>query len=327
MRPAVATVLSPRMWEPDLVGHARRTAAVRIVGRAYEPEDLLRMGSLEAVVVGAETSWLTAALIRSWRSRGWRVLGLHPANDTPGRRVLEQGGADLVAPDSTHPEQLLRTLSSWAAEPLGHREGGRITTVTGARGAPGRTTVAVALARAGRTPTLLLDADPLPNIGPALGLGPGPELADLIDGLRNDSGFIGLAHPGDGLAVLCPESGEHPLAGALVCELAMSMGTEFATVILETGPPGPHLSRMLRVSEQAVLVVDGTPQGLIRAARLLDDWPVDAPRVILNRIRGDTEVLLRSARSALGLEPEALIPRFGGDPVDGSIPFVAHLVR
>ena len=81
MRPAVATVLSPRMWEPDLVGHARRTAAVRIVGRAYEPEDLLRMGSLEAVVVGAETSWLTAALIRSWRSRGWRER--HPGASCP----------------------------------------------------------------------------------------------------------------------------------------------------------------------------------------------------------------------------------------------------
>lgn len=326
MRPGVATVLSSRPWEPELVEFARRTACVRVVGRAYEPEDLHRMGGIESVVVGSETAWLTPTIIRAWRARGWRVIGLHPVNDTPGRRLLEQGEADLVAPESTPPDQLLRAVAAWSATPPQPRPGARITVVTGARGAPGRTTVAVALARAAGAGTLLLDADPLPNIGPALGLGPGPGFADLMEDLRNGTGFVGLAHPGDGLAVLCPESGNHPLAGGLLCELALGARADFTHIILETGPPAPDLGRMLRTGDESVLVVDGTLQGIIRAAQLVSDWQVEPPAVVINRVHGDTEDLVRSCRSALGLEPAVLLPRFTGDPVAGAIPFLTELI-
>ncbi len=326
MRPGVATVLSSRPWETEFVDLARRSARVRVVGRAYEPEDLHRMGTIGSVVVGSETAWLSPAVIRAWRGRGWRVLGLHPADDAPGRHLLEQGGADLVAPDSTRPELLIRTIATWSTVPIESVGGATFTTVTGARGAPGRTTVAVALARVCGPGTLLLDADPLPNLGPALGLGPGPDLSDLMGGLRSDSGFVGLAHTGDGLAVLCPESGGHPLAGALLCELAMGARAGFAHIILETGPPSPDLGRMLRAADRSILVVDGTLQGVIRAGHLVRDWPVEAPFVVVNRVQGDPEALRRSVRSALGIEPDVLLPRFTGDPIESSSPFIAGLV-
>ena len=36
----VATVLSAREWEPMLVAHARETASVKVVLRAFKPADI-----------------------------------------------------------------------------------------------------------------------------------------------------------------------------------------------------------------------------------------------------------------------------------------------
>lgn len=321
MRPVVATVLTARPWETDLVGFARRTGRARIVGRAYEPEDLERMGPLEFIAVASGTAWLSAGLIRSWRRRGWRVLGIHPPSDTPGRRLLEAGGSDLVAPEGTPPDHLVRMLVAAGPTPARRPPGARMITVTGARGAPGRTTVAVALARAAGPGTLLLDADPLPNVGPALGLGPGPGFDEMSDVVRGDAAPC-FPRTGDGLAVLSPGAGPHPLAAPLLCEMALGMRSEFSTIVLETGPPGPDLPRLLRVADRVVLVVDGSPHGLIRAGRLVRDWPAERPDVILNRVHGDTDAIVRSCRSALGLDPSIVIPRVAGDPVEAAARFL-----
>ncbi|MCH8949176.1 MAG: hypothetical protein IIB87_02225 [Chloroflexi bacterium] len=49
----VATVLSAREWEPGLVAHARDTAALRIVLRAYQPSDIeTRAEDIDVVVAG-----------------------------------------------------------------------------------------------------------------------------------------------------------------------------------------------------------------------------------------------------------------------------------
>ncbi len=321
MRPVVATVLTARRWEADLVAFARRTGRARIVGRAYEPEDLDRMGPLEFVAVASGTAWLSPALIRSWRRRGWRVLGIHPPSDTPGRRLLEAGGSDLVAPEGTPPDHLVRMLVAAGPTPSRPSPGARLITVTGARGAPGRTTIALALARVAGAGTLLLDADPLPTVGPVLGLGPGPGFDEVADVVRGGAAPC-FPRTGDGLAVLSPGAGPHPLAAPLLCELALGMRLEFTTIILETGPPGPDLPRLLRVADRVVLVVDGTPHGLIRAGRLVRDWSAERPDVILNRVRGDTEAVVRSCRSALGLEPTIVIPRVAGDPIEAVARFL-----
>lgn len=68
-RPRVTTVISAHAWEPELVGHARRTGAARIVARAYRPEDVLPEIT-DVVVVGVETAWLSEHVVGLWHARG-----------------------------------------------------------------------------------------------------------------------------------------------------------------------------------------------------------------------------------------------------------------
>jgi hypothetical protein len=75
MTPRVATVLSARDWESGLVSLAKETAEVRMVLRAYRPEEVEEEAHrLDVVVAGAETSWVTPARIATWRRRGLRVV-------------------------------------------------------------------------------------------------------------------------------------------------------------------------------------------------------------------------------------------------------------
>ena len=183
-RPRIATVLSAREWEPRLVDAARRDPTVRVVRRVYEPEDLERAAPIDIVVVGAETSWITSSRIKSLRRNGTRVIGVYPSGDGPGRALLERGGADAAIPDSTPPEDLLQTATAVAAASLTCVRAGRLISVTGPRGAPGRTEIAVALAKelATTKTTALVDLDfEAPGVGLRLGLRPGPGLHDLVD--------------------------------------------------------------------------------------------------------------------------------------------------
>lgn len=146
-RPRIATVLSAREWEPRFVDAARRDPTVRVVRRAYEVQDLERAAPLDGVVVGSETSWITSTLVRSIRRRGTRVIGVYPTGDGPGRDLLHRGGADIALPDTTPPEDLLSAARLTAMEDLQPDRAGRLISVTGPRGAPGRTEVAVSLAQ------------------------------------------------------------------------------------------------------------------------------------------------------------------------------------
>ena len=102
MTPRVATVLSARDWESGLVVQAKETAEVRLVLRAYRPEEVEEEAHrLDVVVAGAETTWVTPARIAAWRRRGLRVIGIFPCGDGPARQRLVAGGADEVLPDDT----------------------------------------------------------------------------------------------------------------------------------------------------------------------------------------------------------------------------------
>lgn len=188
----VATVLSAREWEPRLVAHARDSASVRIVVRAYQPQDIDRHASeLDVVVVGGEVSWATPAHVASWKQHGLGVIGVIPAGDAPAGRVLELGGADEIVPDTIDPTalvQAIRFVAPSAARHMPESTASRMTAVVGSRGAPGCTEVAIAyaLARSSDVSCLLIDLDlDAPAVAVRLGLAPRPDLTDAADAVRS----------------------------------------------------------------------------------------------------------------------------------------------
>ncbi|NOY56981.1 MAG: hypothetical protein GXP34_13500 [Actinobacteria bacterium] len=305
-RASVATVLSARPWEEVFVSFARETAAVRVVARAYEPEEATRR-SPGVIVAGSETPWVCPAIVKAWRRRGIRVVGIYPAGDEPGRQLFETAGADEILPDDTSSLRLLRTVQalSVAAPPISPE--GTLVAVTGPRGAPGRTEIAIAIAwgAARGHRTLLVDLDP-PSLGIRLGLRPHPGLADAFDAVRS---FGEL--PDDHARIVGPISvlagiDGGPLTAALRWELVRSALGSFDVVVVDLGP-WPQGETILRQADTAVLVCDAGPTGLIRASMLVDAWQGPTPIPLVNRA-DDPAATTREVRQALGLEPAGLIP-------------------
>ncbi len=295
MRPAVATVLSARPWEHGLVRLARSTALLRVVARAWEPSTI-DGARPEVVVVGGETAWLSRGLVDAWHRLGRFVVGVHAAGSSSERATLTATGVDVVLPDDDVERILLA-----ASRPLGSiRPAGSMYTVVGTRGAPGRSTVAMALARSLPGATLV-DSDPQPNLGPLLGIPPGPSYDDLLDDLR-------LAHAPPltatgGLRVLAPLGA--PTDHAPPPEVLSWLRSE-GPVVVDTGPfPGGDLPAG---TTQWVLVVDASALGLIRTAAALATWDRATPHVVLNRAPASPSEAIRACRSATGLDPAAVIP-------------------
>lgn len=303
-RPAVATVLTSHSWEEEFVSFVRDGAGLRVVARAYEPEEVIRR-SPDVVLVGSETSWISPTHVRAWRRRGIRVLGLHPPGDQPGRDLLERGGADAILPETTSVVGLFRTIQALSIDCPPTAAEGTLVAVTGPRGAPGRTelAVALALATARRAKTLLIDLDP-PAIGLRLGLGPHPSLLEALDSVRARETPLPVRRF-NRLSILTGVEGG-PLAASLRWELIRAALDAFDVVIADLGP-WPHNDAVLHSAATAVLVCDAGATGMVRARHVVEEWVGPTPQVVLNRATAD-ERTLRTAREALGLEPAHAIP-------------------
>lgn len=316
MIPRVATILSAREWEGELVGLARDTASVKLVLRAYQPDDIEKQAEdIDVVVAGAETSWVTPAQVATWRRSGLLVVGIYPAGDRPALQLLEAGGAHETVSDDTPVSsiiQLLRLLPGATEREFENAEG-RIVAVVGPRGAPGRTEIALALAWnwAVSTRTLLLDLDlDAPSLAIRVGRPPRPDVADAAEGVRS----TGKLAPDDvqrfgpiSLVVGSHRPGEPTLRSTLVEDVIEAAVVAYATVVVDTGPAQDD-DRILKRSDHAVLVADGSAAGLVRASRLVANWAGPPPALLLNRVpRGKTEDVVIAARRWTGLEPSVLI--------------------
>lgn len=310
----VATVLSARAWEGRLVTEARASASVRLVMRVFRPEEIADgAGSIDVVVVGSETPWATPARINSWHRLGLRVVGIHPVGDRAALERLRSSRVDLIMADDVEAEAVLREIR--LLEPAAGRVevAGRLVAVTGARGSPGRTEMAVSLgARIGRCgPTILVDADAAaPGVAIRLGIPPRPDLADAVDHVHT-SGLVpaeavtrvagmgvvpGSHRPGD--PMLRPESVFD------VVDAARAGGH----VVVDTGP-WPNSSDIVKAADLAVVVVDASPTGIVRAAALIADWTGPPPKLIVNKVlRGQRSATVGSIRHWTGLEPTAVVP-------------------
>jgi hypothetical protein len=311
MRPTVATVLSGRSWEPRLVATARQTGRLRVAGRAYAPEDLRRYGSIECVIVGSETAWLSKEFIHSWQRQGCRVVGLHPAGDQPGALLL--AGADLVVPHDQDPIDLVHRIGLLPFNTTPASPQTTVTAVSGVRGSPGGTTVAMALGSVLRD-SIVLDADPSPGLGPMFGLP-----ADGGDDLTYD---VALSET---CQVRVKSTGNWSKVGAAVLPQTTitSQRQLRANVVVDTGLLDPQAA-LLRSADHIVLVVEASNAGIARAAITLDCWTLPEPTLVLNKVRDPSAVV--ACRYLLGLEPAAIIPHVP-DPTPEArvLAAIAHL--
>ena len=214
----VATVLSAREWESRLVAAARTSASVRLVLRAFLPDEVIEHShELDVVVVGSETPWVSTARLAAWVRAGIRVVGIHPMGDRPAADRLASAGVDLVLSDDLPAETILREIR--LLEPAAERSDPShpLVAVTSGGGAPGRTEIALALAwtLAGRARCTLVDADlTAPGLAVRLGIPPRPDLADAVDAVH-ETGTVPdhLLHPAGRLRIVTGShrSGEPPL--------------------------------------------------------------------------------------------------------------------
>lgn len=316
MIPRVATVLSAREWEAALVAAAQANVQARLVLRAFHPEEIIRsVETIDVVVAGMETTWVTPARIASWRRAGLRVVGVHPAGDEPSRRALLTSACDEVIADTTPADEilsivgLLRTLS-----PRPERSAvGTSVVVAGPRGAPGRTEVALALACrwARRSSTLLLDLDlEAPNLAVRIGTEPRPDVVDISDRLLTtgelDAGSLRTFH---GVSVAVGSHRPHEVLAMrdlLEDDMLDAALAEWQTVVVDAGVTGGD-HNLVKRSDHAIVVAEASASGLVRAARFLADWSGPPPALVLNRAGRDVRDVIKAARRWTGLEPAAVI--------------------
>lgn len=310
----VATVLSAREWESRLVAAARSSATVRLVLRAFLPGEVSEQaGSLDVVVVGSETPWATTARLMAWRRDGLRVVGVHPVGDRPAADRLRAAGVDLVLPDDVGAETMLREIR--LIEPAAHRNEGTapLVAVTGARGAPGRTEIALAVAwnSSGRSPTTLIDADlDAPGIAIRLGIPPRPDLADAVDSVHGGGSLpAGVLHEIGRLTVITGSHrpGEPPLRPEPIFDV-VDAARYSRRVVVDAGP-WPTNQEVIKSATEAVIVADGSPLGIVRAACVASEWTGPPPRLVVNRVRrNDRPAIVAAIRRWTGLDPAAVIP-------------------
>ena len=313
----VATVLSARDWEPGLVVHARETAALRIVLRAYQPADIeARASEIDVVVAGSEVSWVTPTQITSWRRLGLSVVGVHPAGDMPSAQLLELGGAQEVVPDTTDVAALVQAIRFIApdSDVSVPQSRGRVTAVTGARGAPGCTEVALAYASilSGSGTTVLVDVDlSAPALAVRLGLPPRPDLTDAADGVRADGTISSeCLHSVGPLSVITGSHrpGEGRLRDAMVDGVIDAATARFDDVVLDIGA-GESDPSLVEEADAALLVVDASAVGVVRAAQITARWLGPQPALILNRVDPrERAQVVDAVRRWTGLEPSAILP-------------------
>ena len=293
MRPAIATVVGPP-WESQLVEQARTTGLARLVGRCSDASSLAAIApNADVVFVGSEIHWIPSADLHRL-AQTTRIVGI--ASDKPGAELLARAGIDeIIDAETPIAGMLAMALDSRPAEP------GRLIEVTGPRGAPGRSEVALALAYSGRcSSTTLIEADTAaPSLGLRMALPPTRErVRHEIHGVALEPAPVGT-----------------PAARVIDVPHIEATRMRSAITIVDAGPDS-IIHRLTDLAE-SVMVGEATDIGLVRLARLCEAWTGPTPLLVINRhVPGQD---LRQVRRATGLEPSAVIPMITM-PARGSLP-------
>ena len=391
MQVPVLTAVSDAVWESELVAALERgDLGVVVVRRCVDLADLLAVaatGQARAVLLSADLRRLDRDALTRLAVTGVAVVGLVPPGDEPAERRLRQLGIDHVLPSDATPGVIsaavieavvalhptpddvtglsdpraalpdLPPLDDAETPSATGGEAGRLIAVWGPTGAPGRTTVAIALASElallGRS-TLLVDADVYGGVvAQVLGLldeSPGLAAAcrqanagtlDVVAlaGLARQVApqlrvLSGIARP-DRWPELRPAAIEVVLALAasqaaltvVDCGFCLEQDEELAYDTLAPRRNGATLA-VLAAAETVVVVGSADPVGLQRLVRGLGELKQAVPgvrtTVVVNRLRtsavpGDAEREIRGALARYAGVDELHVVPHDVSGVDGAV--------
>lgn len=323
-------------WESPALTALNEHPGVVVLKRCVDLEDLLATasaGQAQVAVVGAELPGLDGPVVDQLRQYGVRAVAVTPDDDVARARahrigidavvpvdrigelpaaVLRDPGPALSAPPTVVPiEPPTAAGTAGAVAP----QRGRVIAVWGPGGAPGRTTLATALAaelaRRGLT-TVLVDADPYGG-AVAQQLGVLDEVSGLLSAARLiaagtlDERFASVQRRlSDELRVITglprPDRWVEVRPGALAD--IVEQARHEAQVVLDTGfsleqdpvadvgvrPERNGLTlEALGAADEILLVGSADPVGLARLARAIAEahevLPAPALRLVVNRMR------------------------------------------
>jgi MinD-like ATPase involved in chromosome partitioning or flagellar assembly len=328
MTDVVLVAAAGAAWEPAVLGVLERSPGVVVLKRCVDVEDLLAAaasGQADAAVVAGDLPGLDATSADQLRRHGVRpvvVVAPGAAGDAARARAARAGVGQVVAEDEL---DALPSALTAPAEPEGAglpvepepapREPlrGRVVVVWGPAGAPGRTTVAAAVAAElarRRLSTVLVDADPYGGAVAAL-LGVLDEVSGLLSAARLSAAgelparFAGVVRayaPHLGVVTGLPRADRWAeLRPGLVGEIA-DCARASGYVVVDTGfsledDGAQTLGRTTRnqltldaleTADELVVVGSPDPVGLARLARALVDLRELTPlpaHVVVNRMR------------------------------------------
>lgn len=334
----VVLVSTGAAWETRALAALQAHRATVVLKRCVDVADLLATastGQADVAVLAADLAGLDHTVVDDLGRYGVRVVGIATDAELTRPRAARIGLVTLL--DATEVDAVADLVDSLPADPTqtserpgaapaGPRDAvdlptasaggspGRAIAVWGPGGAPGRTTLAGALAaelaRRGLS-TLLVDADPHGG-AVAQQLGILDEVSGLLAGARLvAAGTLEERFPtvqrrlSDRLRVLTglprPDRWSEIRPGTLTA--LVEQAVQDGQVVLDTGfsiepDPASDLGRAARndltrealeVSDEVVLVGGADPVGLARLARAIADLrellPHAVPRVVVNRMR------------------------------------------
>lgn len=273
---------------------------VGAVVRAAEVSRLrLDGGEIDVLVLQVGAANLTAEVVAACDAHGVRIAPL--CDDEPGRRLAARFGLTVPLPLAVEGWVLADSLTAPAA-PLARAvpaASGRVLSVWGPHGAPGRSTLAIELAaelsRGGRA-VALVDAD---SHAPSIALS------------------LGLADEGPGFAAACRQAERGGLDEAELRRISVPLRTAGGTVDVLTGINRP--GRWPELSEARVAAV-------LSASRSWVDWVVVDVAASLERdeeVVSDLDGPRRNAATLAALrESDLVVAVCAADPVG-----VARFVR
>ena len=278
----------------DGVLQALRERQLPVVLLAADAAAAARLAGLGRVLPAASPGQVVAAALRQAASPGTRSAG-------PVDAAGADGGAD--APAAALPPAATRGA---LAPPPGGR-GGRVVAVTSGKGAPGKTTIAIAvaalLAEQG-SGVVLLDADLRGgNVAPYLDLDPRRGLV----GLAAAGGRLGdELQEGPGCCVLAgverPELAAG-LAGGALSGVIGALRERFETVVVDLG--APPQAGLLRAADELLLVTGADLVSIWNARTALpvirEHAGAATPRAVVNRREGREHYGAGDVGRALGI--------------------------